>query len=286
MPTPRDHPVETRLIAIDLDGTLLDADGRITERTVSAVRSASEAGHRIVVATGRPPSVAFPATSALTGLVSHIVGANGTIVATFPDEQLRSETIRISGFPMAHAVTFVKALRARDVDFGFALATDAGFAHEPGFADLMPAAVGTDDVGDVLDLGGSTAFKLLVFHPRIALDRLLIELPPVIASLADDYAVRHMGADAAEIGPAGDDKCAGLQWLCAHLDVDAARVVAIGDELNDMRMIQWAGHGVAVANADRAVIAAADEVIGSHRDDGVARFLEILVTAGGAASRH
>lgn len=283
---PTDQPFPSRLIAIDLDGTLLDADGLVTERTVSAVRSANEAGHRIVVATGRPPSVAFPATSALTGLVSHIVGANGTIIATFPDERQQSETIRVSGFPMADAVTFIEALRALDHDFGFALATDAGFAHEPGFAQLMPAVVGTDDISDVLDLGGTTAFKLFVFHPHITLDRLLVELPPVITSLADDYAVRHMGADAAEIGPAGDDKCAGLQWLCAHLNVDAAQVVAIGDELNDRRMIEWAGHGVAVANADRAVIAAADEVIGSHRDDGVARFLEALVAAGEATSGH
>ena len=284
MTTPRDHPTEPRLIAIDLDGTLLDGDGRVTERTVAAVRSAAQAGHRIVVATGRPPSVAFPATRALAGLASHIVGANGTIIATFPDHEQQSETIRIRGFPMDHAVEFVNALRGRDADFGFAIATDAGFAHERGFADLMPAAVGSDHVADVLDLGGTTAFKLLVFHPHISLDRLLIELPPVIAAVADGFAVRHMGADAAEIGPVDDDKCAGLQWLCAHLGVDASQVVAIGDELNDVRMIEWAGHGVAVANADAAVITAADEVIGSYLDDGVARFLEGLVAGGDTAS--
>ncbi|MFW2335242.1 HAD family hydrolase, partial [Ilumatobacter sp.] len=80
------------------------------------------------------------------------------------------------------------------------------------------------------------------------------------------------------IGPASDDKGAGLRWLCDHLHVDADRVIAIGDELNDLSMLEWAGRGVAVANADERVREAADDVIGSNLDDGVAIFLERFVS--------
>ena len=159
----------------------------------------------------------------------------------------------------------------------FALATDNGFVHEEGFAELMPAAVHDDPVGDVLSIGGTTAYKLLVFHSERSLDELLDEVPVLIDPLDTGFAVRHMGAQAAEIGPADDDKGAGLRWLCDHLSVNAADVIAVGDELNDLSMLEWAGRGIAVENADPRVRAAAGEVIGSNTDDGVARFLESLL---------
>lgn len=266
------------LIAIDLDGTLLDPHGQLSQRAVAAVASASTAGHRIVIATGRPPELAVAATVDLAGHASHIVGANGTVITTFPSTPTgQPELLHVTGFAWAIAAELVTTLRHHDRQLGFALASDSGFVHERGFADRMPAAVHDDPIDDVLHREGDMAFKLLVFHEHHAVDRLLVDLPPLIEGLGDDFAVRHMGADAAEIGPANLDKCAGLHWLCDHLAVSAEQVVAIGDERNDLRMIDWAGHGVAVANADGAVLAAADEVVGANGDDGVADFLERFV---------
>ena len=88
----------------------------------------------------------------------------------------------------------------------------------------MPAAVHDEPVDDVLAIGGTTAFKLLVFHAERPLDALLVEVPALIAHLDTGFAVRHMGAEAAEIGPADDDKGAGLRWLCDHLGVTLADV--------------------------------------------------------------
>lgn len=267
------------LFALDLDGTLLDADGRVTTRAVAAIAAIVDRGHRVVIATGRPPHLAVRATPELVGLVSHIVGGNGTIISTFPsDEGAAADLVHVSGFDLEHAVAVIETIREQDGGFGFALATDRGFAHEHGFAQLMPAAVHDAPVDDVLSLGGTTAFKLLVFHVERSVDELLLEVPPMITHLPSDFAVRHMGADAVEIGPAYDDKGAGLRWLCDHLDVDADRVIAIGDELNDLSMLQWAGRGVAVANADERVREAADDVIESNLDDGVAIFLERFVS--------
>ena len=266
------------LIALDLDGTLLDGDGLLTARALKAIRALRDAGHRVVIATGRPPDIAVRATQPLAGLASHIVGGNGTIIATFPAHPTEPpELIHVSGFEYSVAANFVTVLREQSSGFAFALATDAGFVHERGFAELMPAAVHDDPVDDVLSIGGTTALKWLVFHNERPLDSILNEIPLIINHLGTGFAVRHMGAEAAEIGPADSDKGAGLHWLCDHLGVNASDVIAVGDEQNDLSMIKWAGRGVAVANADARVRNAADKVIGSNLDDGVARFLELLV---------
>jgi len=267
------------LIALDLDGTLLDHRGRLTERTVTAIESAVDAGFLVVLATGRPPHMAVPVTEALVGTVHHVVGGNGSIISTFPpslDED--PELLHLIGFDLDDALAVVATLRDHDDRFGFALATDAGFAHEPGFADLMPAAVHDDPVADVTTIGGTQAFKLLAFHPTRSVHDLVAAVPAVIAGrTSTELLVSHMGADAIEIGPANADKCTGLRWLCDHLGVAVADVIAVGDEWNDITMLEWAGRSIAVANAATEVKAVVDEVIGSNHEDGVAAFLESLV---------
>ena len=279
-------PTSARVIALDLDGTLLDgtgvAHGASGRRRARRRRRGSPRRDRHGPTTRHRGAGRRGRSS---GLVSHIVGGNGTIISTFPSDPDESpELIHVSGFEHAAAAEIVAVLRRQDRTYAFALATDRGFVHEPGFAELMPAAVHDDPVDDVLALGGSTAFKLLVFHADRPLAALLQEIPPLIAHLDTGFAVRHMGAEAAEIGPADDDKGAGLRWLCTHLGVDAADVIAVGDEQNDLTMLEWAGHGVAVANADPGVRAAADETIGSNLDEGVARFLEGLVGGAGTCA--
>ena len=274
-------PTTQQLIALDLDGTLLDGAGQVTTRTIGAVTAVIAAGHRIVIATGRPPDLALRATHELAGLASHIVGGNGTIISTFPaDPDAKPELVHVSGFDATAAIDVITTLRGHDERFGFALATDNGFAHEPGFAELMPAAVHDDAVDDATSIGGSTVFKLLVFHPGRSVDMLLDDVPTLIAHLGNGFAVRHLGADAVEIGPAADDKGAGLRWLCATSRCRRSgrdRSGRRAERPDDARM--GGVLGVAVANADERVRAAADRVIGSHLDDGVAIFLEELVGA-------
>ena len=103
---------------------------------------------------------------------------------------------------------------------------------------------------------------------------LLDLIPPIIGT---DLVVSHMGTEAVELGPVGADKGAGLRWLCAHLDIDAADVLVFGDEINDLAMFSFAGRSVAVANASPTVRAAADEVTESNDDDGVAKVIESLL---------
>jgi Cof subfamily protein (haloacid dehalogenase superfamily) len=263
-----------RLVAIDLDGTLLGPGGRLSARSTQTLLAAAEAGVVVTIATGRPPIMLGALLDTAGSAVSHVIGANGAMVQRYPN----GDILRLMGFDIDVARAAVVALRAADPSFGFAFASDAGFAHEPGFADRMPAAVDTEPVDDILTLGGTEAFKLIAFHPDIDTYDLLDHVPRLLPDdLRQRLVTRHLGADAVELGPAGVDKAAGLAWLCGHLGIDAADVVAFGDEWNDVTMLQWAGHGVAMANADERVRAHADEIAPSNVDDGVAAVLERLL---------
>jgi Cof subfamily protein (haloacid dehalogenase superfamily) len=261
-----------RLIATDLDGTLLDSRGQVSARNVAALRAAHAAGVTIVFATGRPPTVAAREIAAVGAAVGFGVMANGSMICTLPD----GEQLHAIAFPSALAVAAIERLRAHDPLFGFALATDRGFTEESGFAERMPVHHRRPTVDDVLTGhdGASEAIKLLAFHHTRSALELLDLIPPI---LGDDLTVSHMGTEAVELGPAGADKGAGLRWLCEHLGVDAADVMVFGDQINDLAMFAYAGRSVAVANAPDVVRAAATEVTASNDDDGVAMVIESLL---------
>jgi len=262
--------VDRKLIALDLDGTLLGRTGDVSERNVAAVRAAAAAGHHVVIATGRPLHLVADLADQLGDAVSYIVGTNGSMIGTFPDAAL----VRLMGFDFALAHEAIVSVRAALPGTGFALATDAGLAHEPGFAERMPAVVDADPIDDVLTLGGGEAYKLFAFHDDVSVAELLAEVP---AHLPTGLSANHMGADAIDIGLDTIDKCSGLRWVCDELGVEAADVIAFGDEWNDLTMLEWAGRGVAMANADARVRAAADEVAPANTADGVAVVLERLL---------
>ena len=260
-----------KLIALDLDGTLLTTRGDVSERNVAALRAAADHGHHVVIATGRPLHLVNELSDQLGTSVSHVVGANGSMIGTFPDGQL----LRLMGFDIELARIAIESFRQSLPGTGFAMATDAGLAHERGFAERMPAVVDSAPTDDVLELGGTEAFKLFAFHDDITVPALLGEAPRL---LPDTLAATHMGADAIDIGLATIDKCAGLRWVCEQLDVVAADVIAFGDEWNDISMLEWAGRGVAMGNADDRVRAAVNEVAPSNMADGVAVVLERLLS--------
>jgi Cof subfamily protein (haloacid dehalogenase superfamily) len=258
-----------RLVAFDLDGTLVRSDNTVSPRSIAAIRRAHDRGWTVVLATGRPPFLAQMIIDALGGAVDYLVANNGSEVIELPDTILHEYV-----FAAADAFAAIRTLRAAVPGLGFALATDEGFAHERGFAERMPQDPGIPAVADVTVIGGTQARKVLAFHDDHGVHDLLAMLPE---HLGDDLVVQHLGADAVEIGPAGIDKGNGLQWLCGHLGLAAGDVVAFGDNMNDRTMLRWVGHGVAMANADAGTRAAADEVTASNDDDGVAVVLERLL---------
>ena len=261
-----------RLLALDLDGTLLDPNGVVTPRSVEALRAARAAGVTVVIASGRPPFLAADIVAALPDVVSHGVMANGSIVCTLPD----ATPLRTVQYPIELAVGAVRLLRRLDPGYAFALATATGFASEAGFSERMRSTAEIPVSEDALEVAidATEARRLMVWNRTIGTHELLDHLPTL---LGEELCVGHLGADAAEILPRGVDKASGLRWLCEHLDVDCADVVAIGDEYNDHDMLRWAGHGVAMGNADPVTQAVADSVTLTNAEDGVAVAVERLL---------
>jgi hypothetical protein len=263
-----------RLVATDLDGTLLGPGGEVSPRTVAALQATRDAGWYVVLATGRPPFMVDLLMPQLGDAVTHGIMANGSVVATLPDQTV----LRSIRFGIDVATGVVDRLRGVDPAYHFALATDIGFAHEPGFAERMPAPTPTPPTTDVLEAaaGATEAVKLMVFHDTLGAHELLGLLPTI---LGHDVSVTHMGANCVEVGVAGIDKGTGLRFLCDLLHVDAADVVAFGDEYNDHEMLVWAGRGIAMANAPEETRRLADEITLTNLEDGVAVALERILRA-------
>ena len=121
--------------------------------------------------------------------------------------------------------------------------------------------------------------KLLVRHPAMDFAEVAERARRAVG---EDAVVTWAGLRLVEISAAGVTKAFALERLCRRLGVAPAEVVAVGDMPNDLAMLAWAGTGVAVANATREVLDAADEVTAANTDDGVALLLERILAANGA----
>ena len=261
-----------RLIATDLDGTLLDHERQITPRTVAAVQAVVAAGIEFVLVTARPPRTVQPLAEQLGGRIEALCG-NGTILAEFETGQLTF----IHEFTPDDAVAIVDRLRP--------VFPEAGFAIETGNEVYFETAFGMGSVTDerrVLtdSLTGiapqmPTIIKVLVRSRGRSADDMVDEANAVLTVAAE---VSHSGGRGLlEIAPRGASKASALAWLCARRGIAAAEVAAFGDMPNDLPMLRWAGLGYAVANAHDEVLAVADHVVGHHAQDGVAAALEALL---------
>jgi len=263
------------LIACDVDGTLLTSAGRLSDRTRRALVAARDAGWHVVVATGRPVSIALPVVEELA-VSEYLIAANGSTVA-----ELGTGAVI---FQMALAATLAReALRlARTAvpGLGAALLTTRGFVHEPGFVQVAPMTPAGGEVLDATPGPDDDVLNLVVFRAGVSTSELCAVLSAV---LPDGMVASPSGLPgSAELTPPGVHKGSGLARLCAHLGIAQDRVVAFGDGINDLEMLAWAGTGVAMGNAEELVQARADVVTASNDDDGVAVVVERLVAAGGA----
>jgi hypothetical protein len=259
--------VGLRLAAIDLDGTLLRSDKTLSDRSVSALHAAQEAGVVVAVVSARGPRGVLEIVGE-TELRGAAICSNGAVVIDLPGGRIR----RMRTFETAVATELVHALRSRLPGVVFAVERER-FSHEPGFAawDWTPPP-GTR-VGDALELLEEPATKLIVRHGGYEIEALAAAVTDIVGEHAS---ASVSGPWVVEVSPAGVNKAAALAELCAELGIDAGDVIAFGDHLNDVPMLAWAGRAIAVANAHPDVVAAADEVTATNDDDGVARVLERL----------
>jgi Cof subfamily protein (haloacid dehalogenase superfamily) len=256
-----------RLVATDLDGTIIRRDGSISDRTRETLARVEQAGAVLVLVTGRPPRWMSPVVQAL-GHRGLAVCANGAVVYDLHTESV----VRHSSMSPKDAADVIEALR-RDVP-GIAFAVerhDTGFAHESSYVPRWDSS-DPKSVAPVEELVAAGVVKLLARHDDMNADELLATAHRSVAGLGT---LTHSSSDGLlEISAAGVSKASGLASLAADHGIDPTDVVAFGDMPNDLPMLAWAGLGIAVANAHPEVLAAADEVTASNDDDGVAQVLD------------
>lgn len=260
-----------RLVASDLDGTLVRSDLSVSDRTREVLARVEKAGALFVMVTGRPPRWMAPVAEA-TGHRGLAVCANGALVYDLHTERV----VRSSLIDAEAAAEVVAALR-RDVP-GIAFAVEkapvdgapGGFAREQVYVPRWDN--GEIVVEDVAAMVANGAVKLLARQEQMGSDELLAVARTCLGGAAE---LTHSSADGLlEISAAGISKASGLASLADEWGVEATDVVAFGDMPNDLPMLSWAGHAVGMANAHPEVLAAVDEVTSSNDDDGVAQVLE------------
>jgi Cof subfamily protein (haloacid dehalogenase superfamily) len=262
------------LVASDVDGTLLGDDERVSARTRSAVQAVVDDGVHFLLATGRPPRWITPVSDGL-GITPLAVCGNGAVIYdSATDKILKSWTLDVDAM---HAV----AEMALSMFPGCGLAAErvGESAHDqatPQFVtspDYEHAWLNPDNVEMTTDdVLGSPAIKLLIRYPTATSDWMFARLAPLVGSLGDVTFSTDKGL--IEVSAPGVTKASGLTWAADYLGVPAERIVAFGDMPNDVPMLRFAGHGVAMKNAHPDAVAVANEVTASNADDGVARVLE------------
>lgn len=262
------------LIATDVDGTLLDDDERVTDRTRNVVQAAVASGAQFVLATGRPPRWIPPIVEAL-GFAPMAVCANGAVIYD-PDQDrvisARTLSVDVLG-ELAEIATRVIPGVGLAVERVGRSAHDSAtpqFVSSPGYEHAWLNPDNTEV--SIEDLLSAPAVKLLI---RKAGAR---------SSDMAEILIKHIGVQGditystnnglIEVNPIGTSKATGVEELARPLEITAEDVVAFGDMPNDVPMLRWAGHGVAMGNAHPDAIAAANEVTAPNTDDGLARVLE------------
>jgi hydroxymethylpyrimidine pyrophosphatase-like HAD family hydrolase len=257
------------VVASDLDGTLLRPDGTLDRRSRRALAAVEEAGAMLVLCTARPPRWLHPIAQAI-GHQGLAVCANGGMVWDLRTESIL-ETIALEPDVLAEVVT---RLREALPGGSWAVERADGFCHEPSYEPRWPVPEGTI-VGAVDTLISEPAIKLLLRHETMSADALLAEARAVVGPLAE-LSHSNSSEPLLEIAARGVSKATALAQLCEERGIGREAVVAFGDMPNDLPMLVWAGHAVAVANAHPEVRAAADEITAGNDDAGVARVLERL----------
>jgi Cof subfamily protein (haloacid dehalogenase superfamily) len=262
-----------RLVATDVDGTLLDPDDRVSRRAAAVIGRAVAAGVQFVLVTGRPPRWIPPVVDQL-GVARLAVCANGSVLYdALEDRVLSSHTLdpaTLAELAEAAAVALPGCGLAVERVGAGAFDDSAPFVAEPSYLHAWPDS--DNAVVARSELLSRPAVKLLVRCPQLSSDAMVAALAPVVGDAADLTFSHPRGL--VEISPHNVTKATGLAEVAHEQGLTAADVIAFGDMPNDLEMLRWAGHGVAMGNAHPALLDVADEVTASNGDDGLALVLE------------
>lgn len=268
------HLPKPKMVASDVDGTLIDHREQVSARTKAAVDALIADGVPFVLATGRPPRWIDPVVEGLGYAPLCVCGNGAVIYDSASDRVLDSRTLDIE------TLTWMADLAERLLPgCGLAAERVGATAHDaatPQFVsspEYEHAWLNPDDTQvSRAEVISAPAIKMLIRLPGTSSAVMRTTLEPHLAGRADLTYSTDNGL--IELSAPGVTKATGLAAVAQRLGVQHSSLIAFGDMPNDVPMLHMAGHGVAMANAHPEAIAAADEVAPSNVDDGVARTLE------------
>ncbi len=251
-----------RLVALDIDGTLLSFDGRLPQSVRAAVDAVVAAGVPVVLSTGRGWAGTKPVAEALGLPPGQHVSSNGAVRVSYPPLELLERVT----FDPTDVVDRVLAehpeamLAIEEIGRGFKVNR------------VFPEGELTGELVEVeLDeLVAERVTRVVVRDPN-ASEADFLRLAHRLGLQGVSYFIGYTAW--LDIAPDGIDKSYGLAGVCTDLGIDATDVLAMGDGRNDIEMLSWAGRGVALGDAPDEVVAAADAVTDRFADDGTAKEL-------------
>lgn len=261
------------LAALDIDGTILDHDQKMTERVRKAVRAVAESGIHVVIATGRSMHETLPVLDRLGLLTGWAVCSNGSVT-------LRLDPELPAGYEMADVVTFdaapvITLLRTHLPTALYAVETARGdFLLTAPFPPGELQGLHTRVVRGFDELLGEPVCRVVVRSPDHTSEDFM-KLTRAVGLHGVNYAVGWTAW--LDLAPEGVSKASALEVVRHRLDVPPARTLAVGDGRNDLEMFAWAGHSVAMGNATPDVRDAADAVALGVLEDGLADVLESVL---------
>ena len=268
----QDGRVFFKLVACDLDGTLLGSDGTLSQRTRLALNAVHAAGAMVVACTARPVRWVRPVAAQFGG-ASVAVCVNGAVTWDLDEDEALSEFAIEAGV----VDEVVATLSALFPGGAWAVERTHTFAHEPGYRPRWPVPPDTT-VAAVSRLITEPPVKLMFRHEGLSPDEMLVPAQRALEGLVE-LSHSNSADGLLEISAAGIDKGSAVARLCDSAGIDRADVIAFGDMPNDLSLLAWAGTAVAVANAHPDILAVAAEVTRSNDDDGVAVVLERLLAS-------
>ncbi|QHA91541.1 Cof-type HAD-IIB family hydrolase [Bacillus sp. N1-1] len=259
------------LIAIDLDGTLLNSEKNISERTKSVIFEAKRQGHHVAIATGRPYRASVRYYNELA-LDSPIVNFNGAFVHHPLD---RSFGTHHSPMELTTAKSIVSSCSDINVKNIMAEVLDDVYLHQHDELIMQNMIINDSSIftGEIHKNLKDDPTSLLI-HPH---EQQLADLRQMLRDHHAEMIEHRVWAaplNIIEIVRVGLNKAVGLQRLAAHFNVPQERIIAFGDEDNDLEMIEYAGTGVAMGNAIEELKNIANDVTVTNEEDGIATFLE------------
>lgn len=260
-----------RLVATDLDGTLLRSDESVSDRTRAALAAVTATGAAHIVVTGR----AVPWTRHILDDLGYeglaVCGQGAQVYHAGERRLLTSVTLdrQLAGLALSKVEAEVGPLALAASRDGL----DGEVLVGPGYR-VQEGPLPVHAFEDPTDLWSAPLNKVYIQHPTLSDDELARVARETVGSLVD---VVVAGPGIVEILPLGLSKATGLSLAARRLGAKAAETIAFGDMPNDIPMFGWAGHSVAMANAHEELKAVADEVTASNEEDGIAVVLERLL---------